>query len=317
MSPKKEIYDVIIVGAGPAGLTAAIYTSRRTLKTLVLSKDIGGQINLTTKIENYPGIELIDGVTMASKFSKQAEKFGAKILQQEVTAVTTQDDLFLVSTKKDKYLSKSLVLAFGLMPRTLDVPGEKQYTGKGVSYCATCDAPLYYGKIVAVVGGGNSGLDAALLLSKIAKQIYIIHRHDGFKGEEVTQEKLKHAKNVNIKLAYSVSEIKGNDFVHTVVIKSNDGKKEEEIKIDGVFIEIGYRAQTSWLEKLVSLNGNGEIVVNKDLGTTHEGIFACGDVADTPDKQIVIAAGQGAQAGLGVYKYIAEIEGIENPDWDK
>lgn len=316
MVENKKIYDVIIVGAGPAGLTAAIYAGRRTLKTLVISKDLGGQLTLTTKIENYPGIDLTDGVTLAQNLLKQAQKFGAEIVYQEVRTIKKENEHFFVSTADKNYLTRAVILAFGSTPRSLGIPGEAEFTGKGVSYCATCDAPLFRGKDVIVVGGGNSALDAALLLAKIAHQVYLIHRRDEFRGDEITQEGLKQAKNVKIILDSQVTEVKGNEFVESVLIKKNGEAKEKELNVEGVFIEIGYQAKTDWVSNLVELNQNGEIVVDKDCSTTQEGIFACGDVTDTPDKQIVIAAGQGAEATLKAYKYLSKIKGKKTiPDW--
>lgn len=314
----KQIYDVIIVGAGPAGLTAALYSCRRTLKTLVLSKDLGGQAAISYDIENYPGIELTDGLTLMQKFAKQAQKFGAEIKYGGVLKVEKQKDYFSVQTNRQNFLGKTLILACGLMPKYLNIPGEKKFKGRGVSYCATCDGPLYKNKTVAIIGGGNSALDAAEFLAKIAKKVYLIHRRNQFRGEEIIIGRLKKNPEVEMILSSEIIEIKGEQMVKSIIIKNNGSKKIKELNIDGVFVEIGYEAKTDFVKDLVKLNKNGEIITDKDTNTSQKGIFACGDVTDCSYKQVVISAGEGAKAALQAYKYLYLQKG-ENilPDWER
>ena len=316
MTDNKQMYDVIVVGGGPAGLAAAIYASRRTLKTLLLSKDLGGQVTLTTHIENYPGIDLVDGVSLAQNFFKQAEKHGVKHHNYEVKSIEKTNEHFEVAANETKYLSRAIILAYGLTHRKLNIPGEKEFTGKGVSYCATCDAPLFRGKEVAIVGGGNSAVDAAILLSKIAAQVNLIHRSDGFRADEITVKKLKTTKNIKSYLNTEVKEIMGDGMVKSAIVENNKTGEKKEVHLDGIFIEIGYMANSDWLKGLVKTNDYGEIIVDKNSATSTPGVFAAGDVTDINHKQIVIAAGQGATAALEAYKYISKIMGTETPDWN-
>jgi len=313
-----NLYDIIIIGAGPAGLTAGLYASRRTLKTLILSKDLGGQAALSYDVENYPGVDLIDGLSLMNRFAKQAQKFGAEIKYGGVKKIAMINNQFIVETQKEKYQGKAIILAFGLEPTNLNIPGEKEFKGRGVSYCATCDGPLYKNKIVAVIGGGNSALDAAEYLAKLAKKVYLIHRRDQFRGEEVVIEQLKKNKKVEMVLSSEILEIKGNNFVKSIIIKDNGHDKTRELEVDGVFVEIGYTPKTSLVKNLVKLNNESEIITDQDSNTSHGGIFACGDVTDCPYKQIIISAGEGAKAALQAYKYLCLQKG-ENilPDWER
>lgn len=311
------IYDVVIIGAGAAGLTAGLYASRRNLKTLILSKDLGGQTAIATEIENYPGVlEKPNGFALMQIFKKQAEGFGALIKLESAAAINSQKDKFSIKTEKSNYQAKTIILAFGLSHRELGVPGEKELRGRGVAYCATCDAPFFKRKTVAVVGGGNSALDAADLLSGLAKQVYLVHRGDKFSGETVLQEAVKKAKNIEILLNSRIKEIKGKDKVETAIIETS--AKSQELKIDGIFIEIGYEAKTGWLKNLIKLNKRKEIITDENCRTSYPGIFAAGDVTDAPYKQIIISAGEGAKAALQTYNYLKQKEGLKDaPDWGK
>lgn len=299
-------YDVVIVGGGAAGLTAAIYASRRTLKTLVVSKDLGGQAALTSEIENYPGRNLTDGFNLMNDFKKQAEKFGAEIVMEEAIKLEDKNGIFFITTPSQKISSRALILAFGLTPRDLGVQGEEKFKGKGVSYCATCDAPLFKNKTVVVVGGGSSALDAAELLSKIAIKVYLIHRQNAFKGEEVLQNQVKEIKNIEILFNTEVEEIKGEQTVSAVMTINNQSSDKKEIECKGVFVEIGYIAKTDLVEGLVALNERRQIKVNRYCETSHPGIFAAGDITDITYKQVVISAGEGAKAALQAYKYLQQ-----------
>jgi len=311
------MYDAIIVGAGPAGLTAAIYSSRRNLKTLVLSKGLSDQMTETPQIENYPGFEKIEGFKLIQKFEEQVRDFGVEIIFEEVVKITQKKNSFIVKTNQKKYEGKTLILAFGKVPRTLDVPGEKEFTGIGISYCATCDAPLFKDKIVAVIGGGNAALDAALLLSKIAKKVYLVHRRDEFRGFESEITKVKKRKNVELVLSHVAVEFKGDKFLRSMIVKSKKTGKGKGLKVDGVFVEIGSIVKTDFVKDLVKLDKNNHIIINNNCETSRPGVFAAGDVTNTPFKQIVVAAGEGAKAGLNAYNYIHGIKTDIIADWNK
>jgi thioredoxin reductase (NADPH) len=316
-------YDVIIVGAGPAGMSAAIYTSRRALKTLVVSKDIGGQAAATDTIENYPGFELIGGFELMQKFMTQAQKFGAEFASGEVIKIEKQGDEYLVATAVSEYRAKCLILAFGLTPRDLNVPGEKELMYKGITSCATCDGPLFKGKDVIIVGGGNSALDAAEYMSKLAKKIYCIIRGDKFKGEQILIDKVSSAENIEILYGTKVKEIKGKDRVESVIITSalaEDPATDKELVVQGVIVEIGFVAKTQWVGNIVKLNERNEIITDRDSNTSDPGVFSCGDVTDISYKQAVISAGEGAKAGLQAAKYLASKSGknvLLGTDWGK
>jgi len=315
---KENIYDLIIIGAGPAGLTAGIYASRRKLNNLILTKDIGGQAATVPKIENYPGFEEIGGFELTDKMKKQAEKFGSQFKYEEVIKVGKAKNFFEVETSAgDKYQAQTLILSFGVTPRNLDVPGEKEFLNKGVTYCANCDAPLYKDKIVAVVGGGNSALDAAEYLSKIAKKVYLIHRRDEFRGEEILVEKVKKKDNIELVLHTVVQEIKGDKFVNKIIVKNLQDKSIKELAVDGVFIEIGHVVNASPVRQAVELDEKQQIIIDDYCRTSESGIFAAGDVAFGEYKQIIIAAGEGAKAGLSAYKYLQQKKGKKTPvlDW--
>lgn len=298
-----ENYDVIIIGAGAAGLTAAIYTCRKKLKTAIITLDIGGQTMLTNHIENYPGFDLIPGPELMSKFEQQASKFGAEMIMGEVELIKKKKTGFTVELKnKETYDTKTIILAFGKTARRMNIPGEDKFFGRGVSTCATCDAPFYKEKTVAVIGGGNSALEAAELLTQFAKKVYLIHRRNEFRADEVTIEKIKKMKKIEILLNWLPKEVKGDKFVESFTIKN--AKDEKTLKVDGVFVEIGYELKTEWLKGLVNLTDSGEIKIDERCRTSQAGIFAAGDVTTVPFKQTVISAGEGAKAGLESYKYI-------------
>jgi len=312
------IYDTIIIGAGAGGLTAGLYASRRNLKTLIISKDLGGQTAIATEIENYPGVlGQPNGAKLMQDFKKQATSFGAEIKLESVTQIKAEKKQFLVKTEKAEHQTQTIILAFGLSHRELGVKGEKDFVGKGVAYCATCDAPFFKNKRVAVVGGGNSALDSAELLSDIAKKVYLIHRRENFTAESVLQREVGEAENIEVLLNSEIKEIKGKDKVSSIIVTNVSGRTE--FKIDGVFIQIGYAPKTSWLKKLVKLNKYSEVITDENCQTSHPGIFAAGDVTDAPYKQIVISAGEGAKAALQAYDYIKHNGGLkkETPDWGR
>jgi len=321
-----KVYDVIVIGGSAAGLTAAIYASRRNLRTLVLSKDIGGQIAGIKSIENYPGFEEVAGGDIVKAMQAQANKSGAEIVIKDVTELAEAEaaggqKLFAAKAcggdKCDDYLGRTVVLAMGKTPRSLGVPGEEGFVGRGVSYCVTCDAPLFKGKDVAVVGGGNSALDAAIVLSSIARKVFLIHRRSEFRAFEHAVEKARKMKNVEFVLDSTPTAIAGKKFVESMDVENAKTCKRSQLKVDGVFVEIGSDVNTKFVAHLVELDENGQIVTGKNGETSHAGVFAAGDVTDTPFKQIVIAAGDGAKAALSAYNHIHGFESKYVADWNK
>ncbi|MFH1597813.1 MAG: thioredoxin-disulfide reductase [Patescibacteria group bacterium] len=312
------MYDVIIVGAGASGLTAAIYASRRNLKTLVISQDIGGQAATTPEVENYPGFEeMTDGFELMQKFKSQAEKFGAEIKTGEVTGIERQEHKFIVKTPVENLATESVVLAFGLTHRHLGVPGEENLIGRGVTYCATCDGPLFRDKTIAVVGGGASAMETALYMSEMAKQVYLVHRRDQYRGEEVMLKRLNEAKNIEQVLNSQIEEIKGQDKVEAITVKNNEGIARE-IKVDGVFVEIGLEVKSEFIKGLVDLDEKNQIIIDAINQTNCPGIYAAGDVTNIVYKQIVTSAGEGAKAALSAYQYLQKKKGLPpQVDWGK
>ena len=309
-------YDVVIVGAGAAGLTAAIYTCRKKLSTLIISVDMGGQTILSSLIENYPGVEPMPGFQLMQKFEKQAKHFGAEIISGKVVETKKLKGKFsVILSNKEKYTGKTLILAFGKSPRTLGLPGEKQFIGRGISTCAVCDAPLYSNKTVAVIGGGNSALDATLSLGKIAKKIYLIHRKDEFRGDEILVDKVKNLKNLEIIYSAEAKKFEGDTFLKSMIIESLKDKKQRKLDVDGVFLEIGYEVKTDFLKGVIKLDKQNEIIVDERCRTSEPGIFAAGDVTISPFKQTVVSAGEGAKAALEAHRYLQGGKSIVSIDW--
>lgn len=305
------MYDTIIIGGGPAGLTAAIYAGRRALKTLVLTRDIGGQASKTFDIENYPGIVHTTGPALASTMQSQAESFGAEIKFEEVKSIEKREGKFAIKANSSEYETKTIIIASGKKPRELEVPGEEKFKGRGVTYCATCDAPFFRNKIVVIVGGGNSALDAAILCSEIAEKVYIVHR-GVLSGEQIMIDKIKESKNVEIILQDEIESISGETVVKSVKLKSG-----REIETNGVIVEVGFVIDTSLFSKLVKINEKKQIIADLSQSTSVPGVFAAGDLTEAPYKQIVIAAGEGAKAALSAYDYIMKQEGKKGilGDW--
>jgi thioredoxin-disulfide reductase len=305
-----DIYDVIIIGAGPAGITAGIYTSRKKIKTLILSKELSDQVSESWIIENYPGFLKISGRELIQKFfehlkSYQVEiRFGEEVIRIE--EVQSRPKFFKVITQGGGiFEAKSLIVASGKIPRHLDIPDGIGFVGRGISYCAICDAPLYKNKIVAVVGSGNAGLEAILLLARYAKKVYLLDRDTKIEGDESLQEQIKKIKNVEIIFETSVLEVLGDQRVKKLKVSKKG--KEEFLEVDGLFVEIGSIPSTYFARNLLKFNDFGEIVINRENQTSVEGIFAAGDVTDIKYKQIVIACGEGAKAALSCYNYLQKI----------
>lgn len=298
-------YDTIIIGSGPAGVAAGIYAARREMKTIILTKDLGGQLALASTIENYPGFETIDSFELTQKMHNHVKNLGVGIKVNEVKKIEPQtDDTFKVFSEKEEYTTKTVILTMGLAPRRLAIPGEEEFSGKGVSYCSTCDGPFYKQKTVAVVGGGNSALDSAEILSKIATKVYLIHRKDEFRGFENLVAKVKNTKNIELILNSQVTEITGETLVNNIKVKNITNNEERSIDINGIFIEVGRVAHTDLVEKLCKRNEKKEIIVDEKCYTSTPGIFAAGDVTPVPFKQISIASGQATIAALSAYQYL-------------
>jgi thioredoxin-disulfide reductase len=309
------MYDTIIIGAGPAGLAAAIYTCRKNLKTLILTVDVGGQGNLTKHIENYPGALPQSGMELMDKFRQQAETFGAEFVFGKTKVIKKEKDIFTISLANgEEYQSKTVILAYGKIPRMLGIPREEELMGRGVSTCATCDGPLFRNKTVVVVGGGNSALEAAEELASYATKVYLIHRRQGFRADEVTIEKVKKNEKVEMVLDSVPVEIHGEKFVTDVTIENVQTKEKRKIATDGIFLEIGYIVDSSMVKDLVKINDYNEVVVDFVGKTSVSGIFAAGDVTNTPYKQAVVAAGDGAKAALSAYAYLTGDKKTV-PDW--
>jgi alkyl hydroperoxide reductase subunit F len=301
--PSDETYDVVIVGAGPAGLTAGVYCARKFLKTLIVSENIGGQALESWAIENYMGYRMIPGEDLMKKFEDQVRTFDVRLEIDRVNKITPDQGLFSVSTVSGITVkSKSLILTQGKKPRKLGVQDEDKYIGRGLSLCSTCDGPLYKGKKVAVVGGGNSGIQTALEMSRIAASVSLIVRST-IKADPIFVKKLEKIKNITIHLHSQISILTGDHFLKSITIKTEDNG-EQSIDVDGVFIEVGWLPNTDISEGLVDLNNDKEIVVDVNCCTSLPGVFAAGDVTSVKSKQIVIAAGEGAKAALEAYEYL-------------
>ncbi|MBM3234343.1 FAD-binding protein [Candidatus Pacearchaeota archaeon] len=299
-------YDVAILGAGPAGLSAAIYSARYGLDTIVISRDIGGSANLAHQIENYPGY-LGSGMELMQKFFKQAENVGAEFLNDDLINIKKKAGCFEIVTTGRKICSKSIIIALGTQRRKLNISGEDKFLGKGVSYCATCDGNFFKNKTVAVIGGGNSACKAVLLLSGIAKQVYLIHRGEIEKCEMVYRNKIKEKNNIHILNNTIPLEIGGKNSVSELLV-DRGGKnlpKEERIKLEGVFIEIGGLPVSDIAKMLkIKIDKEGYLVVNNEMKTSINGVFAAGDVIKSKLKQVVVAASQGATAAKSAYDYL-------------
>ncbi|PIQ89104.1 MAG: thioredoxin-disulfide reductase [Candidatus Omnitrophica bacterium CG11_big_fil_rev_8_21_14_0_20_42_13] len=298
------MHDLIIIGAGPAGITASVYAARKGLKTMVISKDIGGQAALSGDVENYTGYQFISGPELADKFEEHMRRFNIEVKEPEAVldVVKSSGGLIEIKTDKDTYKARAVIIATGARWRQLNVAGEKEYKNKGLTYCATCDGPLFSGKDVAIIGGGNSAMDAALQLINIAAKIYIINIAPKLTGDEIMIKKVESSDKVAVFNESAVTKITGDTFVRAIKIKHPGGEKT--LQVSGVFVEIGL-IPNSEIVNNAEKNSRGEIKLGNDNQTSIEGIFAAGDVSDVAEKQIIVAAGEGSKAALGVFKYLA------------
>lgn len=302
-----NIYDLIIIGGGPAGAAAGIYGARAKLNLFLITKDFGGQMKeKAVAIENYPAFEKISGLELIEKFVSQLKKFEVPIVLDKVMKIKKEENVFSVLTEsKKEYQALSIIIASGADPRSLEVSGEKEFIGKGVSYCVTCDGPMYQNKIVAVVGGGNAGFEASLFLSKTVQKVYILEYGSEVKADQTNQTEVKNNKKIEVITNAAVKEIKGKKFVEEIVYQDNLSKQLKNLAVDGIFIEIGSLPATDFVKDLVELNEKNEIKVDSKTGQTNiPGLFAAGDITDEKYKQIIVAAGQGTKAALSAIKYL-------------
>lgn len=300
------MHDLIIIGAGPAGLTAALYAGRSLLNTLLIEKMVvGGRILMSETIENYPGFpEGILTSELISRMQAQVDSLGVKIENDEVVDIDCQ--LKTVKTSSGEYHAKAIIIAAGARPRKLLVPGEEEYTGKGVSYCATCDAPFYKGKDVVIVGGGNAVAEEALYLARFAASVSIVHRRQDLRASGILQQRLRNEPKVKFILNSVVTQITGGQKVSAVKVKDVLSAEENEVACDGVFIYIGYEPETAFLKGKLQLDDAGFITANDDLSTSVPGVFACGDCRKKSLYQVINACGDGAIAADSAYKYIVK-----------
>ena len=295
--------DLIIIGAGPAGITAAVYAARKNMSVLVITKDIGGQAAISGDVENYTGYQFITGPELSIKFEEHMRKYNVQVKEnEEVVKFAKKGSTFIVTSNKADYEAKTIIVASGKRSRELNVPGEKEFKNKGLTYCATCDGPLFAQKDVAVIGGGNSSLDAVIQLMSIAKGVYIVNINPELEGDAIMLEKVRTNNNVTIFNNSQVEAVLGDKMVNGLKIKREG--REETLSVGGVFVEIGLIPNSEFAKSL-DRNEFGEVKVNSHNETNIPGIFAAGDVTDVPEKQIVIACGEGSKSCLSAFKYLA------------
>lgn len=301
------LYDVIIIGGGPAGITAGIYAARQRLNTLLITKDFGGQVaRKAVLIENYPGFEEISGQELIQRFEKHLRKFKVDIERDEVTKLRKINNHFIVFTgNKNEFEAKAVIIASGADPRPLEIPGEKEFIGRGLSYCVTCDGPLFSDKTVAVIGGGNAGFEAAIFLSKVAKKIYILEGGPEVRADAENQERVRKTGKAEVITNAILKKIQGKQFVDSLIYEDKKTGKTITLPLEGIFVEIGSQPSTSFAKGLVDFNERDEIKVEfETYQTKTPGLFAAGDVNIGKYKQIVTAAGEGAKAALATYDYL-------------
>lgn len=310
------MYDLIIIGGGPAAISAAVYAARKKIKTLLLVKDFGGQIQESQLVDNYMGIPEISGLDLSKKFVEHLKKFAKDKSEgifdleikegEEVKSINQKTENFGAQTQKGIYEAKALIIATGKTERKLEIAGAKEFEGKGISYCATCDAPLFRDKIVAVIGAGDAGQDAAWQLIDFAQKVYIFNRYNELRGDnKELQEELKQHPKIEILYEVEPISILGDKFVNGLLYRNFRTKEEEKIDVGGIFVEIGSTPTSAFTGGLLRLNDKSEITVDRlTCATSVKGIFAAGDVTDILEKQVIIAAGMGAQAALCAYNYL-------------
>lgn len=305
---EEKDYDLVILGGGPAGLAAAIYATRGNLKTAIIENGIiGGQVNNTLEIENYPGFSMIAGIDLVEKLEEHADRFSPdKYILQEITSIDLGAEIKTIETFDYKFKTKTVIIAVGAQPQKLDIPGELALAGRGVSYCAVCDGAFFREKDVTVVGGGNAAIEEAIYLTRYAKNVNVIHRRNSLRADKVYQERA--VNNPKIKFVWDsvAEEIKGNEKVEAIVIKNVKTGDISEIKTDGIFPYIGYAPNSDLFKDSLELDKRGFITTDASLSTSISGVFAAGDVRVTPLRQIIVAVADGAIAATSAIKYIDE-----------
>lgn len=299
------MHDLITIGGGPAGMTAAVYAARKKLDQLLIAPQIGGQTIWASEVENYLGYRFISGYDLVQKFEHHVRDFGVNVIEEGVTRLTIDGKTFAVETDAgNRYECRIVIVASGRSARNLGAVGEEEYKGRGVAYCATCDAPLFVDQDVAVVGTGNAGLDAAIQLCQFASHVYVIETLDRMTGDTELQDRIRAETKRSFLFRTQVTEIRGDQFVNSIRTKSLDTGEEREIPVSGIFVQIGATPNVGFLPPEIKRNKSNEIEVDCGCQTSVPGIFAAGDVTSIPGKQIVIAAGEGAKALLSAYSYL-------------
>jgi len=310
-SHRPETYEVIIIGSGPAGYTAGVYTSRAKLNTLLISGSLpGGQLMTTSEVENYPGFPNgIFGPELMMNMRQQAERFGAKLLDDEVVEVNFKKRPFGIKTHGQEFRSESVVICTGASPRKLGLRAEQEFAGKGISYCATCDGPFFKGEDIAVVGGGDTAIEEATFLTKFGKSVKIIHRKDFLRASKILQEKAFENPKIDFVWDHVVSDIGGNKKINSISVRNLRTGEERRIPVGGLFVAIGHEPNTSIFKGQLELDDRGYIVLTKNTRTSVDGVFAAGDVHDYRYRQAITAGGFGCMAALDVEKWLVEIRG--------
>lgn len=304
-------YEVIIIGGGPAGLTAGLYTARARLSSLLLEREmIGGQIANIERLENFPGFpEGIDGFDLSQSMHQQALKYGLKIITAEAVGLELKNGQKIVKTNEGNFLSHVVIIAGASRRQKLDVPGEQEYTGKGVSYCATCDAPMFKDRAVAVVGGGNAAITEALHLAKFASQVTVIHRRRELRATRIIQERAFAEPKIKFMWNTVVEKIEGKDFLEKLRLAEVPDGRKLTLEVAGVFVAIGFRPDTGYLKGIVPLDKIGHIITNEKMETGVPGIYAAGDIRHSSVRQAITAAGDGATAAVYAERFLAEQHG--------
>ena len=302
------MYDVVIIGSGPAGMTAAIYAQRARLNTVVIEKQPmgGGQILNTYEVDNYPGLPLSGGFQLGMQFRKHAEASGAEFVQADVTGIQNEKDYKIIKTTKGEFLAKAVIAATGARHRKLGVEGEEAFSGMGVSYCATCDGAFFRGKTTAVVGGGNVALEDALFLARNCEKVYLIHRRDELRGEKILQEQIRNTENIETLYSCEVKEIKGEGQVRSLDIYQKKTSEVVNLAVDGVFIAVGIDPNTELYRGLVQTDQQGYLIADEDGQTSCPGIFAAGDLRTKQLRQVITAASDGANCVKSVERFLLE-----------